>query len=359
MIIVGLTFKYFDKEAWLLLDKLGVAELVALKDEPSPKDTEQLLRHSKFQDKAQFLEHHLSFRISGTKRLEILHFIQRDTTSGYTEYPFIRTELFLKENKKIHNLGDYYWHLYIDQSVSWLGKDKFMVDIDGDGISEVLMSYSNGGNGWEQIGTFILRYDGEMIEKYEWLGHAPDSKRIWDIVDLNDDGIHEVLVELRNEYPVFGNCSSCYIQPQYGVYAWKNGRLVDVSSSFPNFYDSSIKPASPELDERESAEIFLNHIQKGDNIGAWNWGRDYLDILKADRPENYIERYEQFVDFLHEFRSRHPDQYALPTPKSSKGNDSLNTNCPPIRCYLRTHNFSGIPVIVSQPTTRFPGKAVY
>ena len=101
-----------------------------------------------------------------------------------------------------------------------------------------------------------------MIEKYEWLGHAPDSKRIWDIVDLNDDGIHEVLVELRNEYPVFGYCSSCYIQPQFGVYTWKNGHLVDVSSSFPTFYDSAIEPASPELDSRESAEIFINHIQK-------------------------------------------------------------------------------------------------
>lgn len=135
-------------------------------------------------------------------------------------------------------------------------------DINGDGIREIVVQSSSGGNCWSCNPTEIYQVRNH---KAELLAAAPVQR----LADLNGDGIQELLVT-DSRWESYADLSHAASPAAVMVYAWRNSKYVYASRDFGDFYKSEIARLRTAIDEAKaqvSAEEFSDELYVGLSIG--------------------------------------------------------------------------------------------
>ncbi|HJZ69118.1 MAG TPA: VCBS repeat-containing protein [Blastocatellia bacterium] len=117
-------------------------------------------------------------------------------------------------------------------------------DINGDGVKEIIVQSSSGGNCWSCNPTEIYRVANH---KAELIAAGPIQK----IADLNGDGIKELIVT-DTRWESYDDLSHAASPAALMVYVWRNGKYVYASRDFEAFYESEIDRLRASIEEAKS-----------------------------------------------------------------------------------------------------------
>lgn len=135
-------------------------------------------------------------------------------------------------------------------------------DINGDGLKELIVQSSSGGNCWSCNPTEIYHVRNH---KAELLAAAPIQK----LADLNGDGVQELVVT-DARWESYDDLSHAASPGAAIVYAWRNGKYVYASRDFAEFYKSEIGKLRASIEEAKSqitAEEYSDEEYIGLSIG--------------------------------------------------------------------------------------------
>ena len=116
-----------------------------------------------------------------------------------------------------------------------------VTDINGDGIKEIIVQSSSGGNCWSCNPTEIYQVRNH---KAQLIAAGPLQR----LADLNGDGVAELLL-IDARWEVYGDLSHAAAPSATMVYAWQGGRYVYASRDFAVFYKSEVERLRTELTE--------------------------------------------------------------------------------------------------------------
>jgi hypothetical protein len=119
-------------------------------------------------------------------------------------------------------------------------------DINKDGLKEILVQSSSGGNCWACNPTEIYQV---RSQKVELIAAAPILK----IADLDGDSIQELVVT-DTRWESYDDLSHAAAPGAAMVYTWKSGRYVYASRDFALFYGAEVERLRREIDA-EKAEV--------------------------------------------------------------------------------------------------------
>lgn len=114
-------------------------------------------------------------------------------------------------------------------------------DINGDGLKEIIVQSSSGGNCWSCNPIEIYRVSNH---KGELIAAAPIQK----IIDLNGDRIAELVVA-DARWEVYEDLSHAAAPSAMMVYGWRDGRYVYASRDFSAFYKGELDRLRAEVEE--------------------------------------------------------------------------------------------------------------
>jgi hypothetical protein len=117
-------------------------------------------------------------------------------------------------------------------------------DLNGDGLKEIIVQSSSGGNCWSCNPTEIYRVRNH---KAELIAAGPIQR----LADLNADGIQELLVT-DARWESYDDLSHAASPGAVMVYAWRDGRYVYASRDFATFYDAELKRMRAMIEEAKS-----------------------------------------------------------------------------------------------------------
>jgi hypothetical protein len=132
-------------------------------------------------------------------------------------------------------------------------------DINGDGLKEIIVQSSSGGNCWSCNPTEIYRVSNH---KAELIAAAPIRR----IADLNGDGIVELLAT-DARWESYGELSHAASPFAAMIYAWKNDKYVYASRDFAGFYKEEIDRLRA-LVEESKADISADDVSDEGYIGS-------------------------------------------------------------------------------------------
>ena len=117
-------------------------------------------------------------------------------------------------------------------------------DINGDGLKEIIVQSSSGGNCWSCNPTEIYQVRNHKVEL---IGAGPVQK----IVDLNGDGVQELLVT-DARWESYDDLSHAASPGAVMVYAWRYGKYVYAARDFAAFYKAELDRLRATIDEAKS-----------------------------------------------------------------------------------------------------------
>lgn len=135
-------------------------------------------------------------------------------------------------------------------------------DINGDGLKEIIVQSSSGGNCWSCNPTEIYQVRNH---KAELLAAAPIQK----LADLNGDGIQELLVT-DARWESYDDLSHAASPGAAMVYAWRSGKYVYASRDFADFYKSEISKVRASIEDAKAqitADEYSDEAYVGLSIG--------------------------------------------------------------------------------------------
>ena len=135
-------------------------------------------------------------------------------------------------------------------------------DINGDGLKEIVVQSSSGGNCWSCNPTEIYQLRNHKVE----LVAAGPIQRF---ADLNGDGIQELLVT-DARWESYDDLSHAASPGAVMVYAWRNGRYVYAARDFVAFYKAEFDRLRASIEEARSqiaADEFSDELYVGLAIG--------------------------------------------------------------------------------------------
>jgi hypothetical protein len=117
-------------------------------------------------------------------------------------------------------------------------------DINGDGLKEIIVQSSSGGNCWSCNPTEIYQIRNHKVEL---IGAGPIQK----IIDLNGDGTSELLVT-DARWESYDDLSHAASPGALMVYAWRNGKYVYAARDFTAFYKGELERMHASIEEAKS-----------------------------------------------------------------------------------------------------------
>jgi hypothetical protein len=166
-------------------------------------------------------------------------------------------------------------------------------DINGDGLKEILVQSSSGGNCWACNPVEIYQIKNHQVNL---IAAAP----IQQIVDLNGDGLVELIVaDARWEF--YGDLSHAASPSAKLVYAWRSGRFINASRDFAEFYKAEIERLRKALDEVK-ASITAENGSDDSYIGL------AITLAISYRHAGEIERGLKEFEALMNANTRSPQQ---------------------------------------------------
>jgi len=190
-------------------------------------------------------------------------------------------------------------------------------DINQDNLKEFIVTRSQGGNCWTCASLRVFQVKDHRC--IEFFTNLPETQVIYGIIDLNEDGIKELIV-LDAEWEVeSGLCHAC--SPSVDIiYTWKKNRYKKASVEFPFYYDERIKELVSKIEESvrdgsleyyigRSMSAFFNYLEKGEREKGWEVFENYLaektikeNFILDERNEFYKESARQIVrDFYRRY----------------------------------------------------------
>jgi len=158
-------------------------------------------------------------------------------------------------------------------------------DINGDGLKEVIVQSSSGGNCWSCNPTEIYQVRNH---KADLLAAAPIQK----LADLNGDGVQELLVT-DARWESYGDLSHAASPGALMVYAWRNGKYVYASRDFADFYKAEISKLRASIDEAKlqiTAGEYSDEVYVGLSIGL------ALTYAHTGEPERGLKEMEALLN---------------------------------------------------------------
>jgi hypothetical protein len=131
-------------------------------------------------------------------------------------------------------------------------------DINRDGLKEVIVQSSSGGNCWGCNPTEIYRINGHKVEL---IAAAP----LRNIADLDNDGLAELLVT-DARWEVYDHLSHAAAPSAIMIYRWKDGRYLYASRDFAGYYKDEIARLRASIEEAK-AEITADEFSDEAYIG--------------------------------------------------------------------------------------------
>ncbi len=131
-------------------------------------------------------------------------------------------------------------------------------DINGDGLKEIIVQSSSGGNCWSCNPTEIYQVRNHKVEL---VAAGPVQK----IADLNGDGVQELLVT-DARWESYDDISHAASPGAVMVYAWRNGRYVYAGRDFAAFYKAELDRLRASIEEAKSqitADEFSDELYVG------------------------------------------------------------------------------------------------
>ena len=117
-------------------------------------------------------------------------------------------------------------------------------DINGDGLKEIVVQSSSGGNCWGCNPTEIYRVSGH---KAELIAAGPIQR----IEDLNNDGIAELLIA-DARWESYDDLSHAASPGAVMIYAWQNGKYVYASRDYAAYYRSETERIRASIEEAKA-----------------------------------------------------------------------------------------------------------
>ena len=106
-------------------------------------------------------------------------------------------------------------------------------DINGDGLKEILVQSSSGGNCWSCNPTEIYQVRGHK-------GVLIAAGPIQQIIDLDGDGVQELLIT-DARWESYDDLSHAASPSAVMVYAWRNGKYVFAARDFSSYYKAEVE----------------------------------------------------------------------------------------------------------------------
>ncbi|MEK6323742.1 MAG: VCBS repeat-containing protein [Acidobacteriota bacterium] len=147
-----------------------------------------------------------------------------------------------RASKTIFRRADFFFSFALAREPNKLNA----TDINGDGLKEIIVQSSSGGNCWSCNPTEIYQV---RDHKAELIAAAPVQR----IADLNADGIQELLVT-DARWESYGDLSHAASPGAAMVYAWRDGKYVYASRDFAAFYKGEVQRRRASAEENK-AEI--------------------------------------------------------------------------------------------------------
>jgi hypothetical protein len=166
-------------------------------------------------------------------------------------------------------------------------------DINGDGLKEIFVQSSSGGNCWACNPIEIYQVKNHAVRL---LAAAPIQK----IADLNGDGIAELVIA-DARWEAYGDLSHAAAPSAKLVYAWKNGRYVNASRDYADFYRAEIERLRAALGEA-TANLTAAEGSDDSYIGL------AITLAISYRHAGEIERGLKEFEALMNANSRSPEQ---------------------------------------------------
>jgi hypothetical protein len=135
-------------------------------------------------------------------------------------------------------------------------------DLNGDGLKEIIVQSSSGGNCWSCNPTEIYRVRNH---KAELIAAGPIQR----LADLNADSIQELLVT-DARWESYDDLSHAASPGAVMVYAWRDGKYVYASRDFATFYADEIKKLRAMIEEAKTqitADEYSDETYVGLSIG--------------------------------------------------------------------------------------------
>ena len=131
-------------------------------------------------------------------------------------------------------------------------------DINGDGLKEIIVQSSSGGNCWSCNPTEIYQV---RDHKVELVAAGPIQK----ITDLNGDGVQELLVT-DARWESYDDLSHAASPGAVMVYAWRNGKYVYAARDFAAFYKAELDRLRTSIEEAKS-QITADELSDESYVG--------------------------------------------------------------------------------------------
>ena len=112
----------------------------------------------------------------------------------------------------------------------------YMVDINGDGISDFIVFSHNHSNSWITADDNVEIFLGDQTEEFKSITYKTKNADIKDFVDLNNDGKYKILRCLQEV--VGAPPAALHTYWHYNIYEIKRDKMVNINSpanGFPKF----------------------------------------------------------------------------------------------------------------------------